>query len=38
MPKKGGTGLAESLDNLAKGCQILTNKGDIEKFKGSYCY
>ena len=38
MPKKGGTGLAESLDNLAKGCQILTNKGDIAKFKGSYCY
>lgn len=38
MPKKGGTGLAESLDNLAKGCQILTNKEDISKFKGSCCY
>ena len=38
MPKKGGAGLAESLDNLAKGCQLLVSKEDISKFKGSCCY
>lgn len=38
MPKKGGTGLAESLDNLAKGCHLLANKEDISKFRKSCCY
>lgn len=38
MPKKGGTGLAESLDNLANGCKIITSEGNILKFKESCCY
>lgn len=38
MPKKGGTGLSDSLDHLAQGCAVLTNGGDLGTFKSDYCY
>lgn len=38
MPKKGGTGLSGSIANLAQGCKVLTNQGDVERFKEQYCY
>ncbi|MBP2057099.1 glycine reductase [Lactobacillus colini] len=38
MPKKGGSGLSEALDNLVTGCLLLANKRDTSQFKQDYCY
>jgi glycine reductase len=38
MPKKGGTGLSDSLEHLAQGCAVLASGGDVATFKSDYCY
>lgn len=38
MPKKGGAGLADSLEVLAQGCELLVNNKDIQDFKKEHCY
>jgi len=38
MPKKGGTGLSDSFEHLALGCQVATSGGDMSAFKQEYCY
>lgn len=37
-PKKGGTGLQDSLDHLVEGCQVVTENGDVASFKANYCF
>lgn len=38
MPKKGGTGLSDSLAHLAQGCAVKLNGGDLATFTSDYCY
>jgi betaine reductase len=38
MPKKGDTGLSDSIDHLAEGCEKIAKNEDLEAFKVSYCY
>lgn len=38
MPKKGGTGLADSIDHLVEGCTVVTSGGDVAAFKAAYCF
>lgn len=38
MPKKGGAGLADSLENLVVGCELLAGHADMTKFKADFCY
>lgn len=38
MPKKGGTGLTESLNNICQLCKKLVDKEDITEFSKKVCY
>ncbi|MGX7131173.1 GrdB-related putative oxidoreductase [Enterococcus songbeiensis] len=38
MPKKGGTGLTDSLENILKLCQLKYQKADTGEFVQKYCY
>lgn len=38
MPKKGGTGLNKSIDNLVHGCEVVVENGDKAAFKSEFCY
>lgn len=38
MPKKGGTGLSDSIEHLVEGCKIISESGDLTQFKADYCY
>lgn len=38
MPRKGGTGLSDAIANLATGCQVMTQGGDLATFKSEFCY
>lgn len=38
MPKKGGTGLSDSIEHLVEGCKIISENGDLTQFKADYCY
>lgn len=38
MPKKGGTGLTESLNNICSLCKMLVNKEDIKEISKEICY
>lgn len=37
-PKKGGTGLSDAVDHVAKGAAMLASGEDIGAFKANYCY
>ncbi|MHC5249349.1 GrdB-related putative oxidoreductase [Enterococcus sp. HY326] len=38
MPKKGGTGLTESMETMLKLCQLKVNQEDTTAFTAEYCY
>ena len=38
VPKKGGTGLSDSLKAIVKGCELSVNKADMTEFKSQYCF
>lgn len=38
MPKKGGTGLSDSIDRTIELCQLKVEQADITEFAQQYCY
>ncbi|GEN95243.1 GrdB-related putative oxidoreductase [Pediococcus ethanolidurans] len=38
VPKKGGTGLSDSLNHIVEGCKLASDKADMTEFKQQYCY
>ncbi|BDR58745.1 GrdB-related putative oxidoreductase [Xylocopilactobacillus apicola] len=38
MPPKGGTGLSDSIEHVALGCDTVVQNHDVADFKAKYCY
>jgi glycine reductase len=38
MPKKGGTGLTDSLDHICQLAGLKARNDNLEEFKNSFCY